>query len=172
MTPEQKNQNSHKYTLVEEKGKWQSLYIDYEKPIVERVWREYGDYRIMLHRIHTCEKGKALFHPHPWPSAMSVVDGSYEMEVGFGQGLEKPPVAMTLRLPKDSVYEMLHLDSWHSVRPIWPYETSMSLMVTGKPWDREVFKSTKRLGPLEDSQKSEILKFFWEYYSKRNWIPG
>ena len=73
---------------------WKSIYVDYEHPHVERVWREYTindiQYRIYLHRIHPPE-GKALYHPHPWPSAISVLDGSYETGIGYGHNSNTPP---------------------------------------------------------------------------------
>src|SRR5579859_3417320 len=48
---------------------WHSLMIDDEEPNVERLWMPYGEGRLFLHRIHPCAEGKALFHPHAWPSA-------------------------------------------------------------------------------------------------------
>lgn len=65
---------------------WQGFYIDYHLPIVERLWRQWNEYRVYLHRIHPCKSEDALFHPHPWPSAMEIVSGAYEMIVGYGQG--------------------------------------------------------------------------------------
>src|SRR3990167_1167848 len=70
---------------------WNTLYIDYELPIVERAWRQHGEHRIFLHRIHPCEREQSLWHPHPWPSAVKVISGEYEMGVGYGE--KSPPVA-------------------------------------------------------------------------------
>src|SRR5581483_10131554 len=58
---------------------WHSLYVDYEPPTVERLWTDVGNCRLYLHRIHPCEK--ALYHAHPWPSAIKVLSGVYEMAV-------------------------------------------------------------------------------------------
>ena len=58
--------------LLQDESVWQSLYVDYHPPMVERLWTRWGEYRVFLHRIHPCERGQALFHPHPWPSAMRV----------------------------------------------------------------------------------------------------
>jgi hypothetical protein len=140
---------------------WASLDIDYEPPRVERVWRQVHvsgqDYRLYLHRIHPCEQ--ALFHPHPWPSAVKVCSGSYEMEVGHGAGQDKPPVTATVRLTWGSSYEMMHPDGWHSVRPLGG--VSHSLMVTGATWDRWSPKpSGYKLGALKAEQKLEILEAF------------
>lgn len=51
---------------------WNSLDVDYHDPRVERVWRQWLDYRVSLHVIHPCQPSASLFHPHPWPSAMRV----------------------------------------------------------------------------------------------------
>lgn len=58
---------------------WNTLDINYEPPRVKRVWKQVGKYRINLHRIYKCEK--ALYHPHPWPSAIRILYGTYEMGV-------------------------------------------------------------------------------------------
>src|SRR5205823_428108 len=73
---------------------WQSLRVDYHPPFVDRVFRDWSPpgaaegarYRISLHRIHPCAPAEALFHPHPWPSAMRIHSGTYEMGVGHGAG--------------------------------------------------------------------------------------
>jgi hypothetical protein len=111
---------------------WQSLDIDYEPPRVERLWMPWKDGRFYLHLIHPCDK--ALFHPHPWPSAIMLLDGHQEMAVGYGAGDDPPPVTTTLKLAPDSSYEMLHPDGWHSVKPL--FRPSLSVMLTGKPWGR------------------------------------
>ena len=72
--------------LLRDEAGWNSLFIDYHPPTVERLWRTWGEYRVSLHRIHPCERGTALFHPHPWPSAMRILSGEYEMAVGYGSG--------------------------------------------------------------------------------------
>jgi hypothetical protein len=142
---------------------WQSLFVNYEKPHVERVWCPWGDYRINLHRILPCQAEETFFHPHPWPSAMKILGGTYQMLIGYGSGLQEPPISTTCNLTAGSTYEMVDPDSWHSVRPldrpVW------SVMLTGKPWGREMPKSDQiRLSCLEDSKVKEILTFFKGYY--------
>ena len=128
-------------------GGWQSKLIDYHPPKVERVWRQHGDYRILLHRIHPCEapkvgdpradrhwvvprqEGKALWHPHNWPAAMLVVSGLYEMGIGEGPDGSTARIAGVVRLTAGSRYEMTNPWAWHYVRPIG--RPSMSVMVTG-----------------------------------------
>ncbi|HVI40648.1 MAG TPA: hypothetical protein VM577_08310 [Anaerovoracaceae bacterium] len=144
--------------LLRDPNRWQTLDINYDKPRVERVWTQWGEYRINLHRIHPCEE--AFFHPHPWPSVISIISGRYEMAIGFGAGLEEPPVAARIILADSSAYEMLNPDGWHYVRPIGG--PVMSIMITGKPWSREMPKSDKVvLSSLTDEVKKEIMDYFW-----------
>lgn len=141
---------------------WQSLNINYEEPRVERLWYQWEEFRICLHRIHPCEK--SFFHPHPWPSAMRILSGHYEMSVGYGAGKDEPPVAVKTVLAPGSTYEMTDPDGWHSVRPIGG--PVISLMVTGKPWRRAMPKNDKiKLSSLNDDIIDEIMNFFKKEYA-------
>ena len=148
--------------LLHDEDTWNSLYVDYHPPIVERLWLPWGDYRVNLHRIYPCARDEALFHPHPWPSAMRVLSGEYEMAVGYGKGETAPSIAALMIASGDFRYEMTDPDGWHYVRPL--REPTMSLMVTGKPWDRPSPKSGKPLQQLSVEQRSAMFQFFREQY--------
>lgn len=152
--------------LLQDEAHWLSLYVDYHPPFVERLWTRWEDYRIYLHRIQPCNAGEALFHPHPWPSAMRVLEGEYEMAVGFGAGLETPPIAALMISRGDFRYEMTHPDSWHYVRPL--HRPTLSVMVTGKPWAREAPRSSKPLQSLRAELKAELLQLFRVRYPAPN----
>lgn len=152
--------------LLRDELGWQSVVVDYHPPKVDLLWRSWEGYRVFLHRIYPCAPGEALFHPHPWPSAMRVLEGEYEMAVGFGPGMVEPPVAALVRVRGDFRYEMTHPDSWHYVRPI--DRPTLSVMVTGKPWGREAHKSTRPLVPLPKDQADELLAAFRMYYPSEN----
>lgn len=149
--------------LLRSPERWQTLDITYEKPRVERVWTQWGEYRLNLHRIHPCDAGQAFFHPHPWPSAMRILSGCYEMAIGYGSGLETPPEAARLILTSESCYEMNNPDAWHYVRPL--AGPVISFMVTGAPWNRNMPKSDKiSLSSLTTETKEEIMEFFLKRY--------
>ena len=136
---------------------WNTLDIMYEPPRVERLWRQIDDeVRVFLHRIHPCDK--ALFHPHPWPSAVHVLSGSYWMEIGFGAGQVEPRRAATTILEAGSRYEMVDPDGWHSVRPVGA--PSLSVMVTARPWKRWSPKPNVTLSGLPDATRDELLTLF------------
>ncbi|MBP6912942.1 MAG: hypothetical protein KBB86_03345 [Candidatus Pacebacteria bacterium] len=145
---------------------WHSLLVNYHPPMVERLWYDWNEFRICLHVIHACTTDEALFHTHPWPSAMRIVHGSYEMGIGYGTGETEPPIAAKVMLGPGCEYEMVEPDGWHYVRPLT--ETTATLMVTGKPWGRSSPKSDKPLGPLSGARVEEIKNIFRKYYRTKN----
>jgi hypothetical protein len=93
---------------------------------------------------------------------MKVLDGRYEMAIGYGAGTTEPPIAARLILGAGSEYEMTDPDGWHYVRPI--NVPSTSLMITAKPWARVSPKSDKPLSELAPDKRNEILEFFRSIY--------
>ena len=152
-------------TLLVDEAKWNSLDINYHPPRVERLWRSWGEYRISLHRIHPCDPKDALFHPHPWPSAMRVLDGVYEMAIGYGAGSTPPPAAARIITRGDLRYEMTDIDGWHYVRPI--ERPAMTIMVTGKPWARDAAgaEPSEPLAPLSLAARAHMLAWYREFYA-------
>jgi hypothetical protein len=147
------------------KDDWESKLVDYETPHVERLYRPWREqYRLSLHRIFPCEQ--PLFHPHPWPSAVTIVSGQYEMAIGYGTGPTPPPVAATVVLSTGASYEMKEPDGWHSVNPIC--EPSLSVMVTDKPF--EFYNPATQLGKgkapknLDPKAKEFLLNAFRWYF--------
>lgn len=142
---------------------WSSMFIDYEKPYVERLWRSWrAHFRISLHRIHTCHEDEPLFHPHPWPSAIRILSGVYEMGIGHGAGDSKPPVNTRVILTSGCVYEMIDPDEWHYVRPLT--DTSHSVMITDLPWGRRAPRSEKPLGTLNQAQQGDLFNTCRAFY--------
>jgi hypothetical protein len=150
--------------LLRDSDGWHSLDVDYEPPRVQRLWRPIDEthpgHRLYLHWIAPCEK--ALYHPHPWPSAIEIVFGTYEMGVGYGTSAEDPQEAATVILAAGSSYEMVEPNGWHYVRPL--RVPSLSLMVTGPPWANRHpgLKSPqgKQLQPLSEEAKRNLLGMF------------
>lgn len=145
-------------SLLDDEAGWHSLNVDYEHPHVERLYRPFEeDFRLYLHDIYPCDGGQALFHAHPWGSAMHVFD-EYEMGVGVGAGLTPPPVVMRVLLAPGTQYEMTHPDAWHFARPRGHH--ARSVMVTGRPWGRESPRPTRKLEPLSEHRKHDLLAVF------------
>ena len=146
--------------MLAKPDEWQTVDVDYHPPRVERVWRYWQEYRINLHRIHHCAPGEPYLHPHPWPSAMHVLEGAYEMVRGFGTGTDTPIILGTTILTAGAFYSMQHPDEWHSVRPLDP--VAYSIMLNGHPWDRSmpIDKKANDLPPLSPEVKAEMLDKF------------
>jgi hypothetical protein len=154
--------------LLADEASWNSLDIDYHPPRVERLWRNWGDgYRVSLHRIHPCAIEEVLFHPHPWPSAMRVLEGTYEMAVGYGGGAIAPPIAARMITTGDLRYEMIDIDAWHYVRPIG--KPAMTIMVTGKPWQRDAAGAEPEapLSPLAPANRADMIGWYRTFYARR-----
>ncbi|MBE7449187.1 MAG: hypothetical protein HS111_09905 [Kofleriaceae bacterium] len=146
-------------TLLAEADPWQSLRIDYHPPVVERVWRPWRDLRLSLHRIHPCGPGEALLHPHPWPSAVLIIEGEYEMGVTYGAGSSPPPLGARIVLGPGARYEMTEPDAWHYVRPLG--RPSLSIMVTGAPWSRAMpLEPEHPLKPMKDAERNQLIAAF------------
>ena len=154
--------------LLMDASAWKSLNINYHPPHVERIWATLkSGKRIYLHFIHYCEKGEALNHPHPWPSAMHVLTGRYEMNIGYGAGNENPEMVMTLETENGGLYyDMTHRDGWHSVRPMVPDNPSATIMLAGEPWDRWSPGPEGKLEPLDDARVWTMMEYFKGYYRK------
>lgn len=153
--------------LLTKPDEWKTLLIDYHPPVVERCWAQIGNYRIYLHFIHKCTAEQALFHPHPWPSAMHVLTGKYEMGLGFGPGLEVPEKMCTVLLENGGAYyDMTHIDGWHYVRPV--DDTCATIMLAGKLWDREQPEGPEGLKSLSRERKLMMLKWFYDFYKNKS----
>lgn len=155
--------------LEEPVDSWNSLDVNYEPPRVERLWRPYKeDYRLYLHRIHPCEK--ALYHPHSWPSAIRIITGQYEMGVGTaygGKSYHKEFVKTILSA--GSAYEIVDPHIFHYVKPL--QAPSLSLMITGKPYEKQIFNHDKfgksaNLAPLKDKEKQALYNYFKFCYNE------
>ena len=144
--------------LLEDYSIWHSLDIDYHPPHVERLWCQLGKYRLYLHFIHPCTREQALFHPHPWPSVIHVIEGEYEM--GMGYGTEEPEIFSTILSQGSMYYEMPHRDGWHYVRPT--KSVCSSIMLTGEPWGREMpsEEEVEILGGLHNDRVIVMLEYF------------
>lgn len=160
-------------------GIWESLDIDYIPPKVERIWTQYNsEYRLMIHKIYPCEEKDALFHPHPWKSAVRVLpigNGTYKHNIGTLSEDGLPEILCTTEVTGGGMYyEMLDKFSCHSVIPI--NEPIYTIMLIGKPiWKEEngsnFYKKLKvsnaNLKPLTTEKALQIRNRVKTYYNRR-----
>ena len=152
------------FDLLHQPDVWQSLNIDYHPPHVERLWCQLGVYRLYLHFIHPCGEGESFFHPHPWPCAIHVLEGSYETGFGYGEGTEEPEILSKIIVPNGGMYyDMTSKNAWHYVRPIGG--VCSSVMLAGQLWDREMPEVDKgELGSLHNDRVVVMLEYFKNHY--------
>lgn len=149
------------------KYKLHTMFIDYHEPFVERIWFQYDkESRAYFHKIHPCTaEDSALFHPHPWESAIRIMKGGYEMGVGHSKTKKIPKVDCKLFLQDYTSYEMIEKDAWHYVRPI--DRPSYSIMVTGKLTGRIMpVEPEKKFRELKKSEIKDILDIVYKFYER------
>lgn len=148
-----------------DKGEIKSMFIDYHAPIVERLWFPYEDMRIYLHKIHSCNESlDALFHPHPWESAVRILKGSYETGIGHSSTNEMPAIDCKLIVHQGTCYEMTEKDGWHYVKPWSPYV--YSLMITRNKFNRAMpIEPDKKFRELTHLEMIDIIMVFNHYYT-------
>lgn len=118
-------------TLIRERDKWSSARVGSEMHRLFRVWE---GYRIFLHEIQPSIPGEPIYHFHPSPMIIHVLDGTYEMGIGGGPtNMLPPPIVCRLELEGDFVYEMTHENGWHYTRALHDKPT-YSIAVTTKEW--------------------------------------
>ena len=164
--------------LLLDRASWNGLHIDYEHPHVDRLWIPWkNDTRINLHRIYPCSEAQAFIHPHPWPSAVLILEGRYEMIMGHilphddeAGPLQAVEATATIILEENSRYEMANRWGTHSVRPL--DGPSLSLMITGKPWDKEggrplIHGPSKDQRALHPDERESLFSHIRKHYYQR-----
>jgi hypothetical protein len=157
------------YLLASRDG-WRSYKLDHHPPFIDRMLRTHGGGKLYLHRIHPCAVGTAPYHQHPWPSAIRILEGTYELALGHGSSERAPPIAARLIACAPFEYEMTDPDAWHSVRPIG--SAVMTVMLTGPRWTRPsrgdaaplASLNDKPLSPLPDAEVEAMLSYFRRHY--------
>ena len=170
--------------MLENADAWTSVYVNYHRPFIERLWLpmkvDETHVRVNLHCVHPCTEADALFHPHPWPTAMRVIRGQYEMGMGVQLPLPEaptdgentpPPVSTRIVGQRGMAYEMTDPNIWHYIRPSGTGNV-LTLMVSGEPWPEDVVRPnpsppTAVLGPLRDEQVTHLLALFRGFFQRR-----
>lgn len=152
---------------------WNTLDVDYFPPRVERLWTQYDPtHRLYIHIIHpTLEP--CLFHKHRWPAAFKMIEGCYEMGVGYSEKeitsneAYNMPIISKFILNEGSYYEMINTHTLHYVKPL--VNPSISLMITGTLYPEASFRKevlTKELQQLSNERKMQIIESMISKYPK------
>lgn len=154
-------------SLLANRENWDSLIVNRRKPYTYRVFtRLPNGLRLCLHKFDPCHDHEAFSHPHPWPGAFAILEGSYKMQMGYSTDRTSPPMQVTtLILPKNSMYEIVTPLTWHSVIPL---ETTYTVMVNGEPWSADVAHKNVRTTKGKDLDKmpeNELIEHLLKFQS-------
>jgi len=152
--------------LLKDPSKWDSLIINRRKPHTYRIFTQLGEYRVCLHRFDECHADEAFLHPHPWPGAFKVIQGSYSMRLGYSKDrFSKPDMAAEFIMGAGSSYEITNPLTWHSVIP---QELTYTVMINGTPWDADTAHTEVRTTKGKDLEKMEdfMLKAHLHFFGK------
>lgn len=131
--------------FMDRKSEWSSLIVNRRKPWTYRAFTNFThegeNFRLCLHRFEICDEEESFLHPHPWPGAFCILQGSYVMNVGCSiDRHSKPNSVAKLRLAAGSNYAITNPLTWHSVTPL---QECYTVMVNGKPWNTETVAHTE-----------------------------
>jgi hypothetical protein len=149
--------------LLLQSNEWNSLLINKYPPVIHRLSLKISEDRtLLLHKLFNTKDDLALMHSHSWSFACKVLQGEYEMGVGFSEDRDKPPKSIfTSFIRAGDIYEMLSPNIWHYTKPtkITPY--SYSIMLIG-PRCRE--RKAQNNLPLNPKNRLELLDWFKSYF--------
>lgn len=150
--------------LLKDEAGWSSVYADTEKPALQRLWRQWGEHRIYLHRFETCTPEEAFLHPHPWKFAIRLLKGRYEMSIGASNDPHREPeTVVRMIMEPGSCYEMAHPHGWHAIRPV--DEETYSLMVAGPPvYPQNRIPANTPVRELMPEERRMLFDFFASKY--------
>lgn len=143
------------------KGDFRSMHVTYAKPYVERLFYSRGEHRVFLHRIDSCTPEEALWHLHPWPSLIKVLDtegGLYRHSIGDRTSVFALQTG-TASVLRPITYTMLEPKAFHSVSTD---NASWSVMITGPRWSPP--EPSKHQAVIAQTRVRELLKRWGEFY--------
>jgi hypothetical protein len=149
-------------TLLQNEDIWRGLYADSERPHLMRLWCQWGENRINLHHFSHCRRGERFWHGHPWKMAVRVLEGEYEMGVGYQDefGVIKN---IDLLMGSGSLYDMCDQYGRHYVRPVG--DGAWTLMVTGPVvWSKQHLAVNTPSRDLTALERTEIFSYFRAKY--------
>lgn len=166
--------------IMERRSEWTSLIVNRRKPWTYRASSNFEHegrkFRVCLHRFEVCDEEESFLHPHPWPGAFAIIQGSYIMGVGYSKDrLSKPDEVVKTVLAPGSRYAITNPLTWHSVTPL---EECYTVMVNGEPWNTETMAHSevrttkgKDLDQMSAQDLDAHFAAFWKLItpSKERW---
>ena len=157
--------------LLKDKSKWQSLKICKFEPVIHRLFMQLEDgCTLILHKIFHCEESKPFMHSHSWPFAVRIIDGGYDMSVGFSYSRHCAPKPIYKTTVKSGdTYEMLSPNIWHTTDVHKNNKCSYSIMIIGPRWRDRLAQNNDQLSQ-EDFDHLYDYFLDWSYSEKNNYF--
>ena len=149
--------------LLSKPNIWNTAMIDHSKPLVEKLWTQVGNYSITLQFIHHCGIKDAIYHLHASPSAIHMLEGDFDMGIGFGENIPDEVCSMFVK-GGNMYYDMKNVNGWQYIRPA--VAVCSMTMLSGKPWDRMLPESDQPNKEIDSNRKFIILEYFEKYYRR------
>jgi hypothetical protein len=150
--------------LLKDKNKWKSLNICMFEPVIHRIYINLDNgCSLFLHRIFPCLNSQPLMHSHSWPFVVHVIEGGYNMSIGFSTVRDSPPqpIFKSTVKPGDT-YEMLSPDIWHTTHAI--NTDSYSIMLVGPRWRSRIALNND---PLDQFDFDHLYSYFLNWSNVR-----
>lgn len=143
-----------------------TLLIDKYPPIIYRLSLKISNNRtLFLHKLFNTGNDLALMHSHSWKFACKVLQGEYEMGVGFSEDRNKPPQSVfTSYIKSGDCYEMLSSNMWHYTKPTKNTKYSYSVMLVG---ERTRERKAQNNSPILLSDKKDMILWFKNFNYKK-----
>lgn len=96
---------------------WNSTLIG---PNTYRIWTTAGEYRVCLHQVEKNNMVDASMHAHAWPASFLVVQGKYNVNLGYFTARDSSVIEKLrgLSINSGSAYEMNHPLEAHQAFPV------------------------------------------------------
>ena len=141
--------------LLSQSDIWNFIVIDEQKPIIEKVYTKINKHTISLQFIHVCEKNLIDIKLNEAPSAIHILQGSYE--ISFDNN------GIGILVPQGNIYfDMTSKDITYRARSL--KSASSFVMISNEPWELEEKKEETEKNPTNYSRKMIVLEYFLNYY--------
>lgn len=99
-----------------------------------------------------------LMHSHSWSCAIKVVQGGYQMGIGYSSDRNVVPSPIySCNVQPGNIYEITSPNIWHYTKCLPSVKYSYSIMLIGpRMRDRKALNNE----PLNEQQKEELFDYF------------
>ena len=132
--------NFKKQNNLQDPNVWNGYFLDYCKPHMVRLFRQIdSENYLYLHKLMLCEERDVYPHLHKWPCAVAILDGIYEMSMGYVDDEGNNKMLSKHIVNTSDIYEITNPDALHGIRPV--NTSSISAMLRGPEFDKSMLST-------------------------------